>query len=271
LYHFLPTSLAFSIATAGCNFRCLNCQNWEISQSSPEETENLDLMPEKVVDNAISNHCKSIAYTYSEPTAFYEYMYDTSRIARNRGIKNVVVTNGYMNTAPLEDLSACIDAVQLDLKGFSEDSYNRLNAGTLQPPLNYLKTLKEKNVWFEISNLVVPTWSDDLDLIKKMCSWIVENVGVDNPLHFLRFHPQYKLTNLPPTPVEILDKARKIAMDAGLKYVYIGNVPGHEAENTHCPKCGKLLIERTGFSVKQNNISNGSCRYCGESIAGVWE
>ncbi|MFH1126051.1 MAG: AmmeMemoRadiSam system radical SAM enzyme [Candidatus Altiarchaeota archaeon] len=270
LYHFLPTSLAFSIATAGCNFRCLNCQNWEISQSRPEETQNMDLMPDKVVEGALQSSSKSIAYTYSEPTAFYEYMYDTSKLGREKGLRNVWVTNGYMNKKPLQDLSKYLDGAQVDLKGFREDIYNKLNAGTLEPPLETLKTLKEEGVWFEVSNLVVPTWSDDLDMIKEMCQWLVDNIGVDHPLHFLRFQPQYKLTQLPPTPVDTLENARKIALDSGLKYVYIGNIPNHEAENTYCPTDGRLLIERKGFSVTQNNIQDGACKYCGEKIPGVW-
>ncbi|MDD5111018.1 MAG: AmmeMemoRadiSam system radical SAM enzyme [Candidatus Altiarchaeota archaeon] len=271
LYHFLPKSQAYSIATTGCNFRCLNCQNYQISQAQPEDTTNADLMPDKVVDAALSSGSSSIAYTYSEPVAFYEYMYDTAQEARRRGVRNVMVTNGYINTVPLRELAKYLDGVQLDLKGFREESYNKLNGGTLQPPLDSLKTLKEEGVWFEASNLVVPTWSDDLDAIREMSQWLVKNIGTDHPLHFLRFQPQYKLAHLPPTPAETLEKARKIAMDAGLKYVYIGNIPNHEAENTICPKCGKLLIERKGFTVVQSNVSEGACKYCGETIAGVWK
>jgi len=270
LFHFLPSTKAFSIATAGCNFRCLNCQNWTISQSRPEETQNYDLMPEKVVQATIDNNCKSIAYTYSEPTAFYEYMLDTSKLARKKGIKNLWITNGYINEEPLKELCKYMDAANVDLKSFKEKTYNELNTGSLQPVLNTLKILKKQNVWFEVTNLVVPTWTDDLDMIREMCEWLVKNIGTDYPLHFSRFHPMYKLTHLPQTPVKILEDARKIAIDTGLKFVYIGNVPLHKAENTYCPSCNKILIERRGYSITQNNIDNGVCKFCGERIAGVW-
>lgn len=271
LYHFIPSTMSFSIATAGCNFRCLNCQNWEISQSAPEETTNLDMMPDKVVEGALASGSKSIAYTYSEPVSFYEYMYDTAKTARDKGLRNVWVTNGYINTNPLKELARYLDGAQVDLKGFTEETYNELNGGTLEPPLNTLKTLREEGVWLEVSNLIVPTWSDDLDAIKEMCGWIAKNLGVNQPLHFLRFQPQYKLANLPPTPLETMEKSWKIAKDAGLNYVYLGNVPDTGMQNTYCPEDGKLLIERKGFAVVQNNLQNGKCKYCGEDIPGVWK
>lgn len=271
LYHFLPTTKAFSIATAGCTLSCLNCQNWEISQVGPEETQNQDLMPAKVVEQAIANNCKSIAYTYSEPVAFYEYVYDTSKIARSKGIKNLLISNGYINDQPLKELARYIDAANINLKSFSDDIYRRLNGGALDPILNTLKVLKAANVWLEITNLVVPTWTDDPEMIKKMCAWLVKNGFQDNVLHFLRFFPLYKLTQLPTTPVAILDKARDIAMKAGMKYVYIGNVPGTDAEDTFCPKCKKMLINRKGFAILENNIVKNSCKFCGERIAGVWQ
>jgi pyruvate formate lyase activating enzyme len=271
LYHFLPKTQSFSIATAGCNFRCLNCQNWEISQSTPEETTNLDLMPEKVVEGALAGNSRSIAYTYSEPVSYYEYMYDTAKIARDKGLRNVIVSNGYINTNPLRELAKNLDGAQIDLKGFKEESYNKLNGGTLEPPLNTLKTLKEEGVWLEVSNLIVPTWSDDMSSIREMCEWIVGNLGANQPLHFLRFQPQYKLTNLPPTPLETMESAWKTAKDAGLAYVYVGNVPDTGMQNTYCPKDGKLLIERKGFMVVQNNLQDGKCKYCGEDIPGVWK
>jgi pyruvate formate lyase activating enzyme len=271
LFHFLPGTASFSIATAGCNFRCLNCQNWQISQSRPEDTQNTELFPEDVVRTALSERCSSVAYTYSEPTVFYEYMYDTSKIARNAGIKNVWVTNGYMTAEALSDLSQYLDAAHVDLKGFREDIYNKLNSGRLQPVLDTMKLLKEKNVWFEVVNLVIPTYTDDMDMIREMCAWIVKNIGPNYPLHLSRFQPLYKLKSLPPTPVETLENARKIAIDSGIKFSYIGNVPGHTAENTYCPRCAKILIERSGYQIKQNNIENGSCKYCGENIPGVWK
>lgn len=270
LFHYLPGTEAYSIATAGCNLACLNCQNWEISQVSPKDTRNYDLMPDAVVAEAGNNKCTSIAYTYSDPVAFYEYTLDTSTLARQKGIKNIIVSAGYINPDPLKRLCKVIDAAQIDIKSFSDETYEMLNNGTLQPVLDTLKTLKAEGVWLEISNLVVPTWTDDLGMIKEMCEWFVENGLNTQPLHFLRFQPLYKLTNLPPTPVSTLDKARQIAMDAGMKYVYIGNVPGSDGENTYCPKCKKLLIQRQGFSILQNNMSGSHCKYCQEPIDGVW-
>jgi pyruvate formate lyase activating enzyme len=270
-YHFLPTSQSYSIATAGCPLACLNCQNWEISQSSPLKTRNYDLPPEKVVEECIANKCQSIAYTYSDPVAFYEYVLDTSIIAREKGIKNVVVSSGYINEKPLREWCKYIDAATIDIKSFSNEIYEMLNAGKLDPILNSLKIFKEEGIWLEISNLVVPTWTDDLELIKKMCAWFAENDFLDTPLHFLRFHPQYKLANLPATPVSVLTRAREIAIAAGLKYVYIGNVPGTDAENTSCPQCKKIVMERKGFQILNTNLVDGKCKYCGSFINGVWQ
>ena len=270
LYHFLPSSTAFSIATAGCNLACLNCQNWEISQRSPNETRNYDLMPEKVVEECKKNNCQSIAYTYSEPIVFYEYTYDTSVLAKKEGIKNILISAGYINEYPLRELCKVIDAANIDLKSFDDKIYEMLNAGTLAPVLNTLKTLKEENIWFEITNLIVPEWTDDLEMIKKMCDWLSENGFQDYPLHFSRFHPTYKLKQLPMTPTATLEKARQIAIDSGIKFVYIGNAPEITADNTICPKCGKTVIERRGFTIISNNIIDASCKFCGEKIPGVW-
>jgi pyruvate formate lyase activating enzyme len=271
LYHFLPSSSAFSIATAGCNLACLNCQNWSISQADPRDTRNYDLMPKAVVEECKKNGCKSIAYTYSDPVAFYEYAYDTAAIAREHGIKNVVVTAGYINEKPLKQFCEVIDAANVDLKSFSEEIYMMLNAGKLEPVLNTLKTMKDAGVWLEITNLVVPSWTDDFDMIEEMCRWLYQNGFEGYPLHFSRFTPQYKLTNLPSTPESTLNKARDIALNQGLKFVYIGNVPGTEAVNTYCPGCDKILIERRGFSIIQNNINDNKCKSCGEVIPGVWK
>jgi pyruvate formate lyase activating enzyme len=270
LFNFLPGSRAYSIATAGCNLACLNCQNWDISQASPRDTRNYDLMPQRVVEEAINNKCASIAYTYSEPVTFYEYTYDTSKIARSKGIKNILVSAGYINEEPLRELARYIDAANIDLKSFSDEIYMKLNSGSLQPVLNTLKILKELNVWLEITNLVVPTWTDDFSMIDRMCKWLYSNGFSNNPLHFSRFHPQYKLTQLPATPFDTLIKCREIGLKAGLKYVYIGNAPGLQAENTFCPKCKKVVVERKGFSIISYNIVSSRCKYCGEPIAGVW-
>jgi pyruvate formate lyase activating enzyme len=271
LYHFLPSTLAFSIATAGCNLACLNCQNWEISQVSPRETRNYDLMPDQVVKQAMSNNCKSIAYTYSDPVAFYEYTLDTSMLAHQQGISNLMISAGYINQDPLRRLLQYIDAGNIDLKSFDDSIYEMLNAGTLQPVLDTLKMFRDEGVWLEITNLLVPTWTDDMDMIKKMCDWLYDNDLHIYPLHFSRFSPLYKLTNLPQTPVSTLEKAREIALSSGIKYVYIGNVPGHEANHTYCPSCKKILIERLGFYLKQNNIAGSKCKFCNEKIDGVWE
>jgi pyruvate formate lyase activating enzyme len=271
LLHFHPQSLVFSIATAGCNFACLNCQNWEISQTGPDKTKNYDLMPEKVVESSKSNKCPSIAYTYSEPVSFYEYVYETSRLARQEKINNVMVSNGYINEEPLKKLVPWLDAANIDLKSFSDDIYLRLSAGKLQPVLNTLKTLKQNGVWLEITNLIVPSWTDDLDMIARMCDWLMENGFADTPLHFSRFHPAYKLTQLPETPVSTLLRARDIAVKAGCQFVYVGNVPGKGFENTRCPYCGENLIVRRGFTILENNLVNGTCSNCKKVISGVWD
>ena len=268
-FHFLPGTLAFSIATAGCVLSCKFCQNWQISQAKPEDTDNYDLPPDKVVNNAIAYKCRSVTYTYTEPTVFYEYMYDTAIIAKKNGIKNTMHSCGYINEKPLRKLSKYMDAADIDLKGFTEDFYSRICSGSLKPVLNSLVVLKEEKVWLEITNLLIPTLNDDMKKIREMSRWIQKNLGADVPLHFSRFFPNYKLTNLPPTPLETLVEARKTAMDAGLRFVYIGNIR-QEAESTFCPKCKKLLIERIGYFLKQNNISDGKCKFCSTSIAGIW-
>jgi len=267
--HFLPGTTAFSIATAGCVLSCKFCQNWQISQARPEDTDTYDLPPDEVVRKAMFYECRSISYTYTEPTVFYEYMYDTAVIAKKYDIKNTMHSCGYINEKPLRKLSKYMNAANIDLKGFTEDFYKRICNGSLKPVLNSLVVLKQEGVWLEITNLVLPTLNDDMKTIREMCKWIKKNLGHDTPIHFSRFYPHYKLDNLPPTPLETITEARKTAMDVGLKYVYIGNIR-HEGENTYCPKCKKMLIEREGYFVKQNNIVNGKCKFCSTSIAGVW-
>lgn len=270
LNHFLPQSKTFSIATAGCNLACLNCQNWTISQKAPDETQNYHLMPESVVKQAQKYQCSSIAYTYSEPIVFYEYTLDTAKTAHLNGLKNVFVSAGYINEKPLLEISKYLDAANIDLKSFSDDIYARLNAGKLAPVLRTLKLLKDKGVWLEITNLIIPTWTDDFKMIEKMCKWLKTNGFENYPLHFSRFRPMYKLTQLPATPLITLNKAREIALSAGLHYVYIGNVPGSKAQNTYCPSCNQLVIQRKGFHIVQNKIKEGKCANCGTKIAGVW-
>ena len=271
LFHFFPNTNIYSFATAGCTLHCLNCQNWTISQVGTETTNNYNLSPEDIVSHCIKSKIPSIAYTYSEPTSFYEFMLETARIAKINGIKNILISNGYINDAPLIELCKYIDAASINLKSFKDSIYKDLNGGSLQPVLNTLKTLKKQNVWLEIINLVIPTWTDDIEMIKEMCNWLVKNSFEDTPIHFLRFTPMYKLTNLPYTPISILEEARNTAINSGLKYVYIGNVPGNDAENTYCSKCLKKIINRKGFTVTENHIINGNCEYCGTAIAGIWQ
>lgn len=271
LFHFLPSTRTFSVATAGCNMRCKFCQNWEISQKPPEEIEYTYIEPEVLVEMARKSGRPTIAYTYTEPTIFYEYMLETARLARQQGLKNVIHSNGFINEEPLRKLSKYLDAANIDLKGFSEDYYAKLTEGSLEPVLNSLKILKSEGVHIEITNLLLAGYNDDPEVLKKMCLWIRDNLGADTPLHFSRFFPMYKLVALSPTPVESLEKAKAIALDCGLKYVYIGNVAGNAGENTYCPKCKKMLIERRGYFIVQNDIVDGKCKFCGEKIAGIWK
>jgi pyruvate formate lyase activating enzyme len=272
IYHMLPGSSIFSLATVGCNLRCSFCQNWEISQRNPEEEKTVGkvLTPEQVVEAAIANNCNSIAYTYSEPVVFYEYVLDIARLAKQKGLRNVLVSAGYINREPLRKLAPYFDVIKIDLKGLNEQFYRKVVGGDLKYVLDTLKELHKLGVLTEVVNLVVPGLNDDMQEITRMCKWIYDNLGPDTPLFFSRFSPQYKLGNLPATPIETLEQARKIAMEAGLRYVYIGNVPGHPGENTYCPSCGRILIHRYGYAILENNIKNGSCFFCGKKIPGIW-
>lgn len=269
LYHFLPGRSVLSIATGGCNLRCLNCQNWEISQSRPEDLSNYDFMPAALVGEVASRTIPAIAYTYSEPMIFYEYTYDTAEIARRQGIKNVLVTAGYINPAPLIKLCGVTDAANVDLKGFSEGFYRKVTGARLAPVLATLKTMQQEGVWLEITRLVVPTLSDDPDDMRAMCDWLVENLGQGVPLHISRFHGAYKLKNLPPTPLATLAQFYRIAKDAGLHFVYVGNVPGANYQNTECPACAETVIRREGYLIIENLLEQGRCP-CGEEIPGLW-
>ncbi|MBU1727436.1 MAG: AmmeMemoRadiSam system radical SAM enzyme [Candidatus Omnitrophica bacterium] len=270
LFHFLPATTAFSIATAGCNLKCKFCQNWEISQARPEEIEYTYIEPKDLVKKALASGAPTIAYTYSEPTIFYEYMLETAKLARQAGLKNVMHSNGYINEAPLRKLAKYLDAANIDLKAFTDDYYKKMTDSSLEPVLKSLKALREEGVFIEITNLILPGYNDDPAILEKMCNWIKDNLGEDTPLHFSRFYPMYKLTALNPTPVSTLERARQIALNCGLRYVYIGNVGGSLAENTYCPKCGKVVVGRKGYFVTQYNLENGNCKFCGERISGVW-
>jgi len=269
-FHLLPSTSSLSLATVGCNFQCKFCQNWEISQAAPEDVYNIDFPPEAVVKKAKETGAQSVAYTYVEPTIFYEYMLDTARHVKKAGLLNVYHSNGYINPEPLRNLCKVLDGANIDLKGFTESFYRELCSGELAPVLNSLKILREEKVHLEITNLIIPTKNDEMAVIKEMCAWIKKELGPETPIHFSRFSPLYKLRSLPPTPVSTLERAREVAQSAGLEYVYIGNVPGHDGEHTYCPKCKKLLIRRTGFMVAEIHLKQGKCGFCGKPIPGIW-
>lgn len=270
LFHYLPSSNALSIATAGCNVNCKFCQNWEISQVRPEQIRHVDFPPEAVVLTAEKNSCPVIAYTYSEPVVFYEYMFDTAQMARNKNIKSAVITGGHINPEPLLELTKVVDAIKVDLKAFSQDFYSQYVRGELQPVLDTIKIIAKSGVWLEIVYLVIPTLNDKPSEILQLSRWILQEIGPDVPIHFSRFQPMYLLKNLPPTPISTLVQAHDIAKEQGLRYVYIGNVPGHEFENTTCPNCQRTLIERIQYHVKKIDIEGGKCKFCGYLIPGVW-
>lgn len=270
LYHFMPTAQALSLATAGCNLRCKYCQNWTISQVGPEKTRNADLPPEDVVQLAQEQEVPVIAYTYSEPIVFYEYVFETARLAREAGLRNTVVSAGFINREPLLALCEVVDAIKIDLKGYDRGFYREVCGGELEPVLETIDTIHETGTHLEIVNLVVPTLNDSLEQLRALAGWILNEVSPEVPLHFSRFYPQYKLDNLPPTPVETLEDARRIAMEEGMQFVYIGNVGGHPGNHTYCPACGEVLVERVGFSVKSYHIEDGVCGFCGAPIPGVW-
>jgi pyruvate formate lyase activating enzyme len=270
-FHVLPGSRSFSLATAGCNLNCKFCQNWEISQTRPEETQNYRMPPDAVVEHALRSQCQSVASTYVEPTIFIEYMLDIGHLTRKHGLLKVMHSNGFINPGPLNELCNCLDAACIDLKGFSEEFYRDLTGGALAPVLQTLKGLKRGRVHTEIVNLVIPGKNDDMEQIRAMCRWIRDELGPEVPLHFTRFWPLYKLKSLPPTPVATLEQARKTALAEGISFVYIGNVPGHPGEHTTCPKCGAMLIQRLGYQVEVQNLKDGRCRQCGRAIPGIWK
>ncbi|MBW1694310.1 MAG: AmmeMemoRadiSam system radical SAM enzyme [Deltaproteobacteria bacterium] len=270
LFHFLPRSKTFSIATAGCNFRCLNCQNWEISQAKPHEVRSYELFPQDVVNEAQRSGVSSIAYTYSEPVTFFEYMIDTARLARENKLHNLLISNGYINQEPLLELCKVLDGANVNLKSLSDAIYRKLNGGRLDPVLNTFKTMHEHGVHFEMTNLVVPGYTDDTEMVKQMCQWILTHLGPNYPLHFLRFFPKYKLDRLPPTPLSTLIRFRKLAMDEGVRYVYVGNVSFPEGNNTYCHSCNKLLVERIGYFIPSYHMDENRCKYCKTVIPGRW-
>ena len=270
LFHYLPGSLAFSVATAGCNVSCRFCQNWEISQAQPEQVAAEYLPPRKIAEKAAQSGCPTIAFTYSEPAVFSEFLMDTADAGHEAGIRSIVVSNGYIRDEPLRAAYGKMDAVKIDLKAFSESFYRKVVSGQLKPVLDSLVALRKLGKWTEIVYLVVPTLNDSDLEFRGLASWVKTNLGTEVPLHFTQYHPAYLLKGLPVTPVATLERAKAIADSEGLRYVYIGNVAGHPAENTYCPQCQRMLVERSGFEIRRMLISNGACPFCTQAIPGVW-
>jgi pyruvate formate lyase activating enzyme len=269
-YNYLPGSAAFSLATAGCPLKCKFCQNWEISQSSPEDRQVPFTPPVKIVDAAHAQKSPVIAFTYNEPTVFTEYLTDISRDAKKQGIRSVLISCGFMNEAPLAEMCRTLDAIKIDLKGYSEDFYRSVCGAELRPVLRSIKQIAKSRIHLEIVNLVVPTLNDSDKMLKELIDWILGEVGPDVPVHFTRFHPDYQLLNLPPTPVATLERAYYMAMSKGMHYPYVGNVPDHPGNHTYCPNCKKAVIKRQGFFITEMNIKDGCCKFCRRKIAGVW-
>jgi pyruvate formate lyase activating enzyme len=274
LFHFLPGTLSYSIATVGCNFRCKFCQNADIAQMPGDHKGMImgdTITPKELVDAAAKANCRSISYTYTEPTVFFELAYDTAKIAHERGMRNVFVTNGYMTGEALEMINPYLDAANVDLKAFTETYYKDLCGARLKHVRETLRRMKDCGIFVEVTTLIVPGLNDDSTELKALAGFIANDLGADTPWHISRFHPTYKLTDRPPTPVKTLSTAREIGMQAGLKYVYTGNVPGNTGENTFCPGCGEIVIERWGFQVGNVRIQDGKCSQCGTGIEGVWD
>ena len=278
LFHFYPGSTSFSVATVGCNFRCSFCQNAGISQLVRDgngSIEGQEVLPERIVRAAQHYQCRSISYTYTEPTVFYEYTYDIATLAHAAGLANVYVTNGYMTAEMLDTISwddrpPLIDAANVDLKAFTDAFYRRECGASLQPVLDSLVLMKKRGVWLEVTTLLIPDLNDAEDELRAMTRWLVTELGPDTPWHVSRFHPTYKRTDKPPTPVSTLHRAREIGLEAGLHYVYEGNVPGGGGEDTLCPQCGQVVIKRVGFDVYASKLQGGKCAFCGAAVAGVW-
>jgi len=268
LFHFYPGTAAFSLATAGCNCDCKFCQNWDISQSRPEQTNNYELSPDDAVQVCRSRNIPNIAYTYSEPVIFYEYMYDIARLGKPQGLRSVMITGGYIDEKPLAELMPQLDAIKVDLKSIREDYYRDIVRGELQPVLDRLIQMRKADIWLELVYLVVPTLNDTEAEFRELAKWIKNNLGTDVPLHFSRFMPQYLLTHLPVTPAHTLDRAHAISKAEGLEFVYVGNVAGHRAESTYCPQCNAVLIERRGFNVRITGLDKNRCQACGRVIPG---
>jgi len=269
-YHFLPGRQAFSLATVGCALHCRFCQNWEISQARPEDLPRDFVPPARLAAAARDRRAPIVAFTYNEPTVFIEYLTDTARLARKRGLRTAMISCGFMNEAPLAELCGCLDALKIDLKGFSPDFYRDVCSAELAPVLRSIRQAAASGIHLELVNLVVPTLNDSPAMLGDLCAWVMDNVGPDVPVHFTRFHPDYQLQHLPPTPVATLELARETALAAGLHFPYVGNVPGHPGNHTYCPACKTVLVRRRGFLIEANRLRDGHCPDCGAAIAGVW-
>lgn len=270
LYNFYPGTTSYSIATVGCNFQCQHCQNADISQMPRDLSKIIgrDYAPEDVVSDAIRAEARTIAYTYTEPTIFFEYAYDIAKFATEKGIKNIFVTNGYMTAEALKTINRYLDAANVDLKSFSDEFYRKNCGARLEPVLESLKLMKKLGIWVEVTTLIIPTMNDSAEELRQIAEFIL-SLGAETPWHISAFHPTYKLTRLSRTPVETLHKARQIGLDAGLRYVYCGNVPGDEGENTYCYNCKKILIKRLGYRILKYQIKEVKCPYCGAKIDGM--
>lgn len=269
LFHYYPATKSFSIATAGCNFVCKFCQNWEISQKRPEQVKVIHLPPERLIWAAKQRFCKTVAHTYTEPVIFYEYMLDCARVGKEKGVPNVMISNGFIQEKPMRELCKVLGAVKIDLKAFTEKFYKEMCAGTLRPVLDTLTVLKDEGVWFEIVVLVIPTLNDGKAEIDEMTKWIVKELGPDVPVHFSRYYPTFMLKNIPPTPPDTVLRAWKIARNNGVKFAYVGNMIS-EAEHTYCPSCGKILIERMRYACRTKGMKGNTCKHCKEKIPGIF-
>ncbi len=271
LFHLFPGSTSFSIATVGCNFRCLQCQNHEISQMPVDEKriEGSPVSPSKIVSLARQYQCRSISYTYTEPTIYFEYAYETSVLAREEGIKNIFVTNGYMSKEAIRIIQPYLDSANVDLKSFQEKFYKEVCRAELKPVLENLELMRGLGIWVEITTLVIPTMNDSDEEFEQIARFIL-SLGAEVPWHISAFYPTYKMLDLPRTPASTLHRAREIGMKTGLRYVYCGNIPGEEGEDTFCPGCGQRIIERIGFRVVKNDVLGGECRHCHTRIDGIW-
>ena len=270
LFHYLPGTGAFSVATAGCNVNCKFCQNWELSQAAPEDAPAEFMPPEKVLNLALQYQCPTIAFTYTEPIIAGEFVIDTAELAHRNGIRTIAISNGYIHKDALGAVYGRMDAVKIDLKAFSESYYRKIVAGELKPVLETLVALAKLGKWTEIVYLLVPALNDRDEELTALARWIKENLGADVPLHFSQFHPDYKMLDVAVTPVPSLERAKQISDAEGLHFVYIGNVPGHPAQNTCCPQCGSMLVERTGFEIRKMLIRDGACPFCAHAIPGIW-